>query len=76
MLWTPRSGVAVSILLPGALRGCASIAPLADDGAWMSRIDGAVPKLPVIESHADRIMSRPAVARAKARDAELAAAQG
>lgn len=43
--------------------------------AWITAF-ALVPKLPVIEGYVTRIMSRPAVARAKARDAELAAAQG
>ena len=34
-----------------------------------------VPALPVIQAYIDRIKARPAVARAKAKDAELAAAQ-
>ena len=35
-----------------------------------------VPALPVIQAYIDRVGARPSVARAKARDAELAAAQG
>ena len=35
-----------------------------------------VPELPVIRAYIDRISARPAVARARAKDAELAAAQG
>ena len=35
-----------------------------------------VPELPVIRAHIDRVNARPAVARARAKDAELAAAQG
>jgi glutathione S-transferase len=35
-----------------------------------------VPELPVIKSYIDRVNSRPAVARARAKDAELAARQG
>lgn len=34
-----------------------------------------VPELPVIKAYMDRVNARPAVARARARDAELAAAQ-
>lgn len=36
---------------------------------------GVVPKLPVIQAYIDRINARPAVARARAKDAEIAAAQ-
>lgn len=43
--------------------------------AWTTAFD-LVPKLPVILAYIDRIAARPAVARVKAKDAELAAAQG
>jgi glutathione S-transferase len=35
-----------------------------------------VPESPTIKTYIDRINTRPAVARARAKDAELAAAQG
>jgi glutathione S-transferase len=41
---------------------------------WTTRFD-LVPKLPVITDYAERIGSRPAAARVRAKDAELAAAQ-
>jgi glutathione S-transferase len=43
--------------------------------AWTTAFE-LVPKLPVIQTYVERITSRPAVVRVKAKDAELAAAQG
>lgn len=43
--------------------------------AWTTAFQ-LVPSLPVIQTYVERIAARPAVARVKARDAELAAAQG
>lgn len=43
--------------------------------AWTTAFQ-LVPSLPVIQAYVERIAARPAVARVKARDAELAAAQG
>lgn len=43
--------------------------------AWTTAFQ-LVPPLPVIQAYVERIAARPAVARVKARDAELAAAQG
>lgn len=43
--------------------------------AWTTAFD-LVPKLPVIQAYIERIAARPAVARVKEKDAELAAAQG
>lgn len=43
--------------------------------AWTTAFQ-LVPMLPVIQTYIERVAARPAVARAKARDAELAAAQG
>jgi glutathione S-transferase len=42
--------------------------------AWTTRFE-LVPALPVIQAYIDRVTGRPAFARAKAEDAELAAAQ-
>ena len=41
---------------------------------WTTKF-GIVPRLPVIQAYIDRFNARPAVARARAKDAELAAAQ-
>jgi glutathione S-transferase len=41
---------------------------------WMTKFE-LVPRLPVIQAYIDRVNARPAVVRAKAKDAELAAAQ-
>ncbi|MBK7662081.1 MAG: glutathione S-transferase family protein [Sterolibacteriaceae bacterium] len=43
--------------------------------AWTTAFQ-LVPPLPLIQAYVERIAARPAVARVKARDAELAAAQG
>jgi len=43
--------------------------------AWTTAYQ-LVPSLPLIQGYVERITARPAVARVKARDAELAAAQG
>jgi glutathione S-transferase len=43
--------------------------------AWTTAFD-LVPKLPAIQAYIERVAARPAVARVKAKDAELAAAQG
>ena len=42
---------------------------------WTTKFQ-LVPALPVIQGYIDRVNARPAVARAKAKDAELAAARG
>jgi len=42
---------------------------------WVTKF-GLVPELPMIRTYIERIGARPAVARAKAKDAELPAAQG
>ncbi|NDP42689.1 MAG: glutathione S-transferase family protein [Aromatoleum sp.] len=42
---------------------------------WTTKFQ-LVPALPVIQAYIDRVNARPAVARAKAKDAELAAARG
>jgi len=42
---------------------------------WTTRF-GLVPELPVIKAYMERVNARPAIARARAKDAELAAAQG
>jgi glutathione S-transferase len=43
--------------------------------SWTTRFE-LVPALPVIRAYIDRVSARPAVARARARDAELAATRG
>ena len=43
--------------------------------AWTTQF-GLVPATPTIKAYIERVAARPAVARAKAKDAELAAAQG
>ena len=43
--------------------------------AWTTQF-GLVPATPIIKAYIERVAARPAVARAKAKDAELAAAQG
>jgi len=42
---------------------------------WITRYQ-LVPALPVIQTYIDRVNARPSVARARAKDADLAAAQG
>jgi glutathione S-transferase len=42
---------------------------------WITRFQ-LVPALPVIQTYIDRVNARPSVARARAKDADLAAAQG